>query len=154
MLQKILKWVCFVFLLCLIFYLSNQEAHDSLTLSNWFVEFIESHVSISWVSMFIVNLSYFVRKSAHFWLYFLLGVSTITLFLEYLSFNRKSVLLSCFFSFTYACSDEVHQLFVLGRSGKIADVFLDSFGALFGIICFCIFFSFLQKRRLKSHNLT
>jgi VanZ family protein len=30
--------------------------------------------------------------------------------------------------FLYACSDEIHQLYVPGRSGNIKDVFVDSIG--------------------------
>ncbi|GKX68088.1 VanZ family protein [Inconstantimicrobium mannanitabidum] len=30
--------------------------------------------------------------------------------------------------FLYACTDEIHQLFVIGRNGCIRDVFIDTFG--------------------------
>ena len=36
----------------------------------------------------------------------------------------------------YACSDEIHQSFVLNRSGRIEDVFLDTVGASFGIVAY------------------
>ena len=34
----------------------------------------------------------------------------------------------------YAASDEIHQLFVPGRSGQLRDVFLDSAGVAAGIL--------------------
>lgn len=33
----------------------------------------------------------------------------------------------------YTISDEIHQLFVLGRGGQIKDVIIDSSGAVVGI---------------------
>ena len=33
----------------------------------------------------------------------------------------------------YAATDEVHQLFVPGRSGQVSDVLLDSAGAIAGL---------------------
>ena len=34
----------------------------------------------------------------------------------------------------YAITDEIHQLFVPGRSGMIKDVFIDSLGIITGVI--------------------
>lgn len=43
------------------------------------------------------------------------------------------------YCFLYACSDEIHQLFVPGRSGKFTDVLIDSAGALLAVlVCFFI----------------
>ena len=39
----------------------------------------------------------------------------------------------------YAISDEVHQLFVPGRSGQFKDVFLDSGGAIVGAALYRLF---------------
>ena len=36
------------------------------------------------------------------------------------------------FAFIFACTDEIHQLFVPGRSGRIGDVLIDSRGAVVG----------------------
>jgi len=43
------------------------------------------------------------------------------------------------YCFLYACSDEIHQLFVPGRSGKFTDVLIDSAGALLAVLlCFLV----------------
>jgi len=34
----------------------------------------------------------------------------------------------------YACSDEFHQLFVIGREGSIKDVILDTSGGMMGML--------------------
>ena len=49
------------------------------------------------------------------------------------------------FCFLYACSDEVHQLFVPGRSGNIIDVGIDSIGSYFGILFFYIYYQLRRK---------
>ena len=88
----------------------------------------------------------FVRKSAHFIIYFLLGFLVINLFIEFnLSYSQIIVfsLLLCFF---YACSDEIHQLFIVGRSGRVFDVLLDSVSSFLGIL----FYKLLFLRRDKS----
>lgn len=145
--KKIIKWCVFLFWLGLIFYLSNQSGGDSQNLSDHFATWIERFFSISWISHFIIDFSFFVRKSAHFWLYFLLGVITFTLFLEYRFSFLKTGFFSFLFCFFYACSDEIHQLFIMGRSGKFVDVLIDSSGSLCGILFFCFCFHFFQKRK-------
>ena len=38
----------------------------------------------------------------------------------------------------YAASDEIHQLFVVGRAGRFSDVCIDSAGAALGIVVFVV----------------
>ena len=73
-----------------------------------------------------------------FTIYFLLGVFVLSLLKEYKNLSIKLIFISTFLVFLYACSDEVHQLFVVGRSGEIFDVLLDSFGGMIGS-CFYYF---------------
>ena len=69
-----------------------------------------------------------VRKLAHFTIYFLLGLLFISNLKEYSVLTKKSILYTIIFVFLYACSDEIHQLFVNERSGEILDVLLDTIG--------------------------
>ena len=78
--------------------------------------------------------SYIVRKMAHFIIYALIGIS---LLLFMYVFSKKLILSSIIafiLSVTYACYDEYRQISIPGRSGSIKDVFIDSCGALTGII--------------------
>lgn len=77
-----------------------------------------------------------VRKSAHFFLYFLLGLSIISFSIEYSPISIKSIIISIIIVFLYACGDEFHQLFVAGRSGEILDVVIDTSGGIFSIILY------------------
>lgn len=76
------------------------------------------------------GLSYIIRKAAHFTEYALMG------FLWYLLLRKKRY--NLFFSVSatalYAASDELHQRFVLGRSGQIQDVILDTCGGCAGVL--------------------
>ena len=66
--------------------------------------------------------------------------------------NRKRLLLSIFLAFLYACTDEIHQLFVPGRSGEIKDVCIDTCGAFIGaLIVYGI--SKISKNRKKLSNM-
>ena len=76
----------------------------------------------------INKLNYPIRKLAHFSLYFLLGIIIYQLVN---CFNVKYKFLICFL---YATGDEVHQLFVAGRSSRILDVFIDTSGSISSLI--------------------
>lgn len=81
-----------------------------------------------------------IRKSAHVVEYFVLGILCISLILAYKNkLSWKAVLFSIFSCVLYACFDEVHQLFVPGRAGRVFDVFVDSIGISIG----CLFYSFI-----------
>lgn len=81
---------------------------------------------------FIDDLQFAVRKSAHFTAYAILG------FLSWFALYgiKKGYRYACAvgFSFLYACSDEIHQLFVPGRSGEFRDVLIDTAGAILGAL--------------------
>lgn len=78
-------------------------------------------------------IDFYIRKSAHFLEYAVLGVLTLGCCRVWLE-NRKIWFLSWLWSILYAISDECHQLFVAGRAGRWQDVLLDAAGALSGII--------------------
>lgn len=79
------------------------------------------------------KIDYPVRKTAHATEYavlagFVLGAVT-TGFIRW-----KNVLTAVCIAVLYAATDEFHQLFVPGRSGRITDVLIDGCGALIGTL--------------------
>lgn len=85
-----------------------------------------------------------VRKLAHFSIYTLLGfLASFTVGRRRL-FSRKSlgVIVFCFL---YACSDEIHQLFVPGRSGMFTDVLIDTGGAVTGMLVSMLLMFLIEK---------
>ena len=48
--------------------------------------------------------------------------------------SYKCYLFSIVLSFIYACFDEFHQLYVVGRTGQFIDIGIDMIGVLFGVL--------------------
>ena len=59
------------------------------------------------------------------------------------------LLLAWLIAAAYAATDEVHQLFVDGRSGSFVDVCIDSAGAFLGVLCLAIFFRGYRQHAQK-----
>ena len=96
--------------------------------------------------LFVENLHHFVRKNAHFLIYFVLGMLVVRAFRVSEIRNKKSILLALGICILYAISDELHQLFVPGRGAQVKDVLIDSTGAFVGIILY----SWLKDLRRSS----
>ena len=99
----------------------------------------------------IEKLQFIVRKSAHFIGYMILGILASGLILQYENINKKYPL-AFLICVIYAISDEIHQLFVPGRSGQVRDVLIDSAGSLLGIILVIAFEKLLIKIN-KKHKI-
>ena len=78
-----------------------------------------------------------IRKAAHMTEYailFLLSyLATVKISTSQSRFYNRSI--AVLISLLYACSDEMHQLLVPGRSGKMIDVGIDMAGVLIVLIC-------------------
>ena len=75
-----------------------------------------------------------MRKTAHFTEYAILGALFYLNLIQFPKLNSriKKLLLPILFSFLYAITDEIHQIFVPGRSAQFRDVLIDTLGASFG----------------------
>ena len=93
------------------------------------------------------NITFIVRKSAHFIIYASLGFFTAIHLGYYRIKKYKQFLVSLLICFLYAASDEFHQLFVNGRSGQFSDVMLDTTGSFLGIIVVLCIGLIYKKRR-------
>ena len=67
------------------------------------------------------------------------GILIINLFKSFELFNYKTILLAILLCFLYACSDEIHQLFIKGRSCEVRDILIDTIGSLSGISVYYLF---------------
>jgi VanZ family protein len=72
----------------------------------------------------IYIVDFIMKKTAHFFEYIILFL------LWYRSLGKKSPLDALLISVAYAFTDEIHQLFVPGRSGLLRDVAIDSTGMI------------------------
>ncbi len=93
-----------------------------------------------------------VRKTAHFTVYCILGI-LLYLFMKTFRIKEKNkIVTSILLAFAYACTDEIHQLFVQGRSGEITDVVIDTSGAVLGITLIYITSKILKKISQKTNK--
>lgn len=148
-------------LYCLIFGFSSQTGEESGGLSRMISdECVEIYNNIAQKELsnqemleLSISLEYPIRKMAHFSEYACLGVLVVVILSQYISINFIFYLVSILWVFVSAVLDEIHQLFVPGRSGNIVDVFIDTSGGIFGI-CICVFITWIYtKLVVKSNNI-
>jgi VanZ family protein len=137
---KLYKLLLVCLWLVVIFLFSSQVATESSELSGRIVK------SIAPVAPDVIksSLTFLVRKSAHIFLYFLLGILTANLLASYELKVKLVYLYSLGFVALYAITDEIHQLFVAGRSGEVRDVLIDTVAGALGIALY------LGLRKLHS----
>ena len=154
--KKIISIILSVLWMCLIFYFSHQPSYNSDKTSNDVIDklinIVEkvSNYEFNEEELNIINknLVFPVRKSAHFTIYLILGILFYNLIRLYMNKNFKILIISILMCVIYACSDEIHQLFIFGRSGELRDVLIDSIGSLLGVMIAYKFY----KRKNDCHE--
>lgn len=132
--------------MCIIFGFSAQTKEESGAVS----ESVTYHMVSSTRTFFHLDISDervkeiadaiegFVRKMAHMTEY---GVLSVLLFIWLgqweMSLLRRGATASGAAA-VYAATDEIHQVFVAGRSGRFSDVCIDTSGAILGIMLFVL----------------
>lgn len=149
--KKIIKAILIIICMISIFSFSEDTGVESTKKSDTVILGVSEIFGFDHLSkkeqQFIIDIFVVpVRKSAHFIIYFTLGLLLISFFKEFSYPIKKLVFLSIFLAFLYAISDEVHQLFVVGRSGRVVDVFIDTLGASTGVFIY----TFIFRKRLKE----
>ncbi|MEH7377018.1 VanZ family protein [Neobacillus drentensis] len=152
-LMDIFPWLIVVLWMLLIFNFSAQPAQNSDKLSLGVTEkVVETVEKVTPETEFnLESLNHIVRKNAHFFIYLALAIWVQIA----LRINRvigiKRPLIVFGICVLFAISDEFHQLFVAGRGAQVKDVFIDSAGAIVGIVIYGIVNRFsLKKRKKKS----
>ena len=126
--------ICIIVLCCKIFALSSQDGGVSAGTSRQFTEILLKTLGLECNDRAIEIINPVIRKVAHFSVYMLLGFLTMCT-CETFKWQRVYKFdFSTMFAFVFACSDELHQRLVPGRSGEFADVCLDTVGAMLGVL--------------------
>lgn len=95
------------------------------------------------------TINLIVRKSAHFTAYLILAVLYCNAVRPNGIAGWKKYVITIAIYVLYAISDEIHQLFIAGRSGQPSDVILDSLGAVSGLGIFML----IERRFSKKKHL-
>jgi VanZ family protein len=163
MTKRVVFLVLVIFWMALIFAFSSQPSDESTEVSHsvgkkigaWFVPGYADWQPEK-QEEFAAAIDYPVRKTAHASEYAVLAL----LFVGVLSsweirfFHGNYRVISAFvLTAAYASTDEFHQLFVPGRSGRVQDVLIDSLGALVGCLCFLAVRTLLGKIRKRGNPL-
>lgn len=124
-----IKRICFLCLLLIwmgtVFMFSHQDATKSSDTSNVIVERVAQIFQVT-DSEGVENISFIIRKLAHFSLYAVGGILAF-LFFHTLEIDFwKTFVMSQGLGVFYAMTDEFHQFFVPGRSAELRDVCIDS----------------------------
>lgn len=124
---KLFRYLPSVIWMGIIFYLSHQPGNESANTSSRVLEFVFDYLPMS--TEYEVILHTIIRKLAHFSAYAVLGM------LIYFAYRgRRAALFTFFICLIFAITDEVHQLFIPGRSGEVRDVLIDLSGVVFSLI--------------------
>lgn len=146
--------------LTLIFSFSAKKADESTVMSHSAGKLIGSIVIPKYRSWpedkqehFAEKIDFPVRKCAHASEYAVLGVLMLGTAYSFSENQGKKSRLLCWCAGTvYAATDEIHQLFVPGRSCQFRDVCIDSAGILTGIVLFSLIKHQIAKYKKVAKN--
>ena len=128
-----------------VFGFSNQNGEQSSNLSREIArKIVKTEEQIDLIEPYI-------RKLAHLSEYALGGMIFLGMALTFQISDKKRMLYSFLIGIEYAIIDEVHQLFIDGRAGKVTDVLIDSVGVALGI-CTLMFVYILMKTILAKRK--
>ena len=162
MLRKVLFTGALLIWITIIFLFSAKPADESTEMSTSVGRFICSVVISDYSSWSIdeqedmaAKIDFPVRKCAHASEYALLGFLLLFTADSYIFTEAWKGRIAIICGALYAVSDEVHQLFVPGRSCQVTDMLIDSAGVcagvLFGYLVMKIISIFSGRRGFSSH---
>lgn len=151
MIKKIIKIIIVLICMLTIFMFSSDNDVESNKKSdgviiNAYKIFLGKNLSKKEQKYYIEKYVTYVRKTAHFLIYLILGLSIISLIKEYREVDTKAIIIALMISVIYAASDELHQTFIPGRSGEIRDIIIDSLGSLTGIYIYYLYNKIRRKK--------
>ena len=156
-LKRVFSFLPFFIMLILIFCFSGQNGNTSGSLSgsvsSKIIHFVNSITFRDWsasvMSSYAENIEFLVRKISHISEYLILTLSFIIPFSRTFISRKFLFPISITTCILAASLDEFHQTFVIGRTGCIRDVFIDSIGIIIASGLFYLVFRF-QSRTIFS----
>jgi len=147
--KKIMRIVLIIFILIwmrIVFGFSGDTGEVSAGLSTRIAMLFSKKENV------ILVLEPIIRKLAHLSEYALGGILFYGLFLTFNISSKKQVIFSVLIGFLYSVTDEIHQLFVPGRSGKIEDVVIDTLGVILGVCLLLFIVKIVQTYKSKNYK--
>ena len=138
-------WILTVICMGVIFWFSSRTAEQSSEQSGVLLEWLIKYFGDNFFTTFIV------RKLAHF-----LEFTGLCVLFNLALFQTKRKLMpisSIICTSVYAITDEIHQLYVPGRSCELRDWAIDSAGAICGSIGFLLLYCIIKGIVKKKNSI-
>jgi VanZ family protein len=139
--KKITAWVCVFAWMILILSLSSDPADVSKEKSKAIeqliresIQRIQERFEIGIID--VDDFEFHVRKAAHMFIYFVLGLLLMMANKIMTIREKKSYFLAWTIGTLFAMLDETYQNLIPGRSGEVRDVMIDSIGVFLGLMFF------------------
>ena len=133
--KKLFYWILVVLWICLVVYLSTQNADDSSKVSEWFTAHIVSFLDYFGVTLPTGTIHSFLREAAHFIVHMILAFLMYTACaVSYPEEQKGNLLVTILFCFILAMIDETIQCKAPGRSVEFIDYLLNLVGVQSGAI--------------------
>mgnify|MGYP003291558068 CR=1 FL=1 len=155
--KTVIFWVLTFVIMAVIFHFSSQTAVESTVVSVGFSERLLRLV-LSITKMTEEEIAYtaemmdgMIRVVAHYSVFLLLGTSC---YLAAYFTKRKLHIYKSLYSVgictAYAVSDEIHQLFVPGRSFQVSDILTDTAGIITGTFLVVVIILMYRRNMQQS----
>lgn len=133
-----ISWIAAFSWMAVIFYLSHQPGSASSDLSSGVVATLLDFIDqiAPGLELNVESFHTFVRKNAHFMAYLFLSLLSLNAWNSSGYRGWKRLFLGFGMCVLFAVTDEIHQLFIEGRSGEVTDVLIDSTGAAVGAVIY------------------
>lgn len=138
---KIFKIILILVWMITVFTFSDQKGADSGDTSRRFTVVIIQVLTGKELEVddaFIDGIQLFIRKLAHFSVYAIGGFLIMNYAYSTDKLMKQKLWGSIAFGGSYAITDEIHQLFVSGRSGNVIDVGIDTLGVIVGVLAYLV----------------
>lgn len=147
--KTIIAWILVAVCMMIIFWLSSQTADESSAQSTTLLIWLRSIFGNNAFTDFVV------RKSAHFLEF--AGLSFLFNIALWQTKKKRMAVLAIVLTSLYAVTDELHQIFVQGRSCQVSDWAIDTAGAILGAIGFLFILALIsavknRKISIDSEN--
>ena len=145
-----------IFWMVTVFILSGEIATNSRETSgnviSWLIGMVNKNITLEEMEKLVTMLQPIIRKCAHFILYVTGGILIYNLCLQFNNIKYVEVV-SIILGGIYAITDEIHQLFVEGRSGEVRDVLIDISGVTVGVMCLYFLLYIIKVCKKKFNNI-
>lgn len=147
--KKVFNLMLMIGFMAFIFFMSAKTASDSTKQSDFVINLLNSF-GIDLSGNFGDFASVIVRKGGHLTEYMILSFLIYNVVSDYIFIEKRIFIYTIIGVMLYATTDEIHQIFVPGRAGRVTDVMIDTLGGCIGIIFIKARIVILNKRKSKQ----